>query len=63
MLESAILAAWAVLLLAWGGFWRADQRLPAAPPPDGWPDVAVLIRPSRGSSQRTAPPTIPAASR
>jgi len=43
MLESAILAAWAVLLLAWGGFWRADQRLPAAPPPDGWPDVAVLI--------------------
>lgn len=35
--------AWLVLLFAWGGFWRADQRLVDSPAPDAWPPVAVVI--------------------
>jgi hopene-associated glycosyltransferase HpnB len=36
--------AWAILLRARGGFWRADIRLPHdTPAPADWPEVAVLI--------------------
>jgi hopene-associated glycosyltransferase HpnB len=35
---------WLVLLLGWGGFWRADQHLPALiDPPERWPDIATII--------------------
>lgn len=37
------LAAWLWLALARGGYWRTDQRLPAATPPTVWPDVAVVV--------------------
>lgn len=37
------LLAWLWLLVGHGGFWRADQRLPAASAPAAWPEVAVLI--------------------
>jgi len=38
------LAAWAWLLVARGGFWRADQRLPdAGPGPAAWPGVVAVI--------------------
>lgn len=43
ILTAVIVAAWAVLLLGWGGFWRADQRLDAAPPLARWPEVVVVI--------------------
>ncbi|MEM9726931.1 MAG: glycosyltransferase, partial [Pseudomonadota bacterium] len=43
----AMLAAsvWAGMLLFWGRFWRADERLPAASvgARDFWPEVAVVI--------------------
>jgi hopene-associated glycosyltransferase HpnB len=35
--------AWVVLVVARGRFWTTAVRLPAAPEPDGWPDVAVLV--------------------
>jgi hopene-associated glycosyltransferase HpnB len=43
--------AWLVLLVGRGGFWLADQRLPAAltPPPD-WPEVVAII-PARDEAQ------------
>lgn len=37
------LVAWIALVAARGGFWRADQVLPAAQDPSRWPSVAVLI--------------------
>ncbi|MGW0563281.1 glycosyltransferase [Streptomyces sp. NPDC003016] len=37
------LAAWVLLLLGRGFFWRTDQRLPRREEPDGWPDVAVVV--------------------
>ncbi|GLF97078.1 glycosyltransferase [Streptomyces yaizuensis] len=37
------LAVWGWLLLCRGFFWRTDQRLPSAPAPDSWPDVAVVV--------------------
>ena len=46
MLAAALfsLLVWIFLLVGRGGFWRADQRLPAEPsPPADWPEVAVLI--------------------
>lgn len=46
MLAAALLSliAWAVLLAARGGFWRADRRLPEHPrPPADWPEVVALI--------------------
>jgi hopene-associated glycosyltransferase HpnB len=38
--------AWAYLLAGHGGFWRTDQRLPAAgppPPPGAWPAVTAIV--------------------
>ncbi|MEM1343726.1 MAG: glycosyltransferase [Pseudomonadota bacterium] len=37
------LAAWAALLLAHHGFWRADQRLVEAPAPPVWPEIVAVI--------------------
>ncbi|MBM3732795.1 MAG: glycosyltransferase [Acidimicrobiia bacterium] len=38
------LAAWACLLVARGGFWRADQRLfDVGPGPAAWPEVVAVI--------------------
>lgn len=38
------LAGWLFLLFARGGFWRADQRLPAdLPAPAEWPDIAAVV--------------------
>ena len=38
------LAGWLFLLFARGGFWRADQRLPAdLPAPDEWPDIVAVV--------------------
>jgi hopene-associated glycosyltransferase HpnB len=36
-------AAWAYLLAGHGGYWRTDQRLPAAPDPRRWPSVVAVI--------------------
>lgn len=42
-LSLAASAAW-IYLAGWrADFWRADQRLPDAPPPAAWPDVACVI--------------------
>jgi hopene-associated glycosyltransferase HpnB len=47
LLAALAAAAWAYLLSAHGGFWRADLRLPSAPPAGGgparWPAVAAVI--------------------
>lgn len=44
MLAALTCLAWAFMLLFWGGFWRADQRLDTglADPPI-WPDVTILV--------------------
>ena len=42
--------AWLVLLVFWGGFWRADQRLTRVSTPLAWPEVAILI-PARNEAQ------------
>jgi hopene-associated glycosyltransferase HpnB len=43
-LALAALAAWLVLLFQRGGFWRADQRLPAKPALiDKWPEIVAVI--------------------
>ncbi len=46
---------WVGLLLLWGKFWRADQRLDSEmidqmPSPDVWPSVAVVI-PARNEAE------------
>lgn len=43
MLAILICLAWGFLLLFWGGFWRADQRLSPALDPVEWPEVTILI--------------------
>ncbi len=43
MLALLTCLAWLFLLLFWGGFWRADQRLQDVAEPTKWPDVTVLI--------------------
>ncbi len=55
------LGAWLVLLLARGGFWRTDLRLPAldsANPPLEWPALAIVV-PARNESE-VLPDTLPA---
>ncbi|MEM7743940.1 MAG: glycosyltransferase [Pseudomonadota bacterium] len=42
--------AWGFLLLAWGGFWRADQRLEGGETPAEWPAVAAVI-PARDEAE------------
>ncbi|APB34818.1 Glycosyltransferases involved in cell wall biogenesis [Gloeomargarita lithophora Alchichica-D10] len=52
------LLVWLVLWLGRGGFWRADQVLPAVPQPiTSWPGVAVLI-PARNEAT-TLPESLP----
>lgn len=46
-------AAWLFLLLAWGGFWRADQRLPRQQDRAVWPPVTALI-PARNEAASIA---------
>ena len=44
MIGGAVVIAWAVLLFLWGGFWRADQRLPReVAAPAEWPGVVAVI--------------------
>ena len=53
--------AWLVLLLARGGFWRTDVRLPAsnlADQPTQWPALAIVV-PARNESE-VLPHTLPA---
>lgn len=38
-----VVVAWIVLLLCWGRFWRADQRLGRASAPDRWPGVVIVV--------------------
>ncbi|MDE2990327.1 MAG: glycosyltransferase [Chloroflexota bacterium] len=60
-LSLAALGAWLVLLLARGGFWRTDVRLPvsdAAAQPSEWPSLAIVV-PARNESE-VLPHTLPA---
>lgn len=43
LLSLASLCAWLWLYFVRGGFWRADQRLEAAPPPAKWPTIAAVV--------------------
>ena len=60
-LALAALGAWLVLLLARGGFWRTNIRLPVMDPadqPSAWPSLAVVV-PARNESD-VLPCTLPA---
>lgn len=49
--------AWTVLLLGWGGFWRADQVLGAAKAPTDWPadwPAVACIIPARDEAATIA---------
>lgn len=52
---------WLVLVLARGGFWRTDQRLPPSPAPDErparWPSVTAVV-PARDEAD-VLPDTLP----
>jgi hopene-associated glycosyltransferase HpnB len=51
VLVSLSILIWLVLLLARGGFWLADQRIPAMPEaPAEWPDVVAII-PARDEAE------------
>ena len=41
--SATALVAWLYLLFLRGGFWRADQRLGAYPPPEAWPAVVAVV--------------------
>jgi hopene-associated glycosyltransferase HpnB len=59
-LAASVLAAiaWAYLLAGHGGYWRTDQRLPAArAAPARWPDVAAVV-PARDEAA-VLPVTLP----
>ncbi len=44
ILSGLAFVAWLYLVLVHHGFWRADQRLPAAPPaPAQWPAVTAIV--------------------
>ena len=43
MIVIASCLAWIFLVLAWGGFWRADQRLGVADDLPDWPEIAIVI--------------------
>ena len=54
VMSAIAVAAWLVLLTARGGFWRADQRLPAgALTPETWPEIAAII-PARDEAETIA---------
>lgn len=49
-----VVAVWLVLLTAWGGFWRADQRLSTTgQAPAIWPEIAAII-PARDEAETVA---------
>lgn len=59
-IASLSLIIWLGLLVGWGQFWRADQRLPDGSPPDllpHWPAVAAVI-PARNEAA-LLPQTLP----
>ncbi len=47
------LAAWVFMLLFWGQFWRANQRLRPAPVPPVWPSIVGVI-PARDEADSIA---------
>ncbi len=47
---AAAFLAWAYLALARGMFWRASERLTAAPAPESWPQVVAII-PARDEAE------------
>jgi hopene-associated glycosyltransferase HpnB len=55
--SAVALLAWVYLLAFHGGYWRTDQRLPAAKPPQSWPDVVAVI-PARNEAD-VLPQTLP----
>jgi hopene-associated glycosyltransferase HpnB len=55
--SAVALLAWVYLLAFHGGYWRTDQRLPAAKPPPSWPDVVAVI-PARNEAD-VLPQTLP----
>ncbi|MEL7470930.1 MAG: glycosyltransferase [Pseudomonadota bacterium] len=50
MIVAACCLAWVFLLLFWGRFWRADQRLAPAVAALNWPEVAIVI-PARNEAE------------
>ncbi len=50
-------AAWLALVAAHGRFWTTAVRLPAAPAPEAWPAVAVIV-PARNEAE-LLPVTLP----
>lgn len=50
LFATTIVAAWTFMLVARGGFWRADVRLGDAPAPQRWPDVVGVI-PARDEAE------------
>ncbi len=50
MLSISACLVWFGLIAFWGGFWRADQRLPEATPPSEWPEVVAII-PARNEAE------------
>lgn len=48
-----VVLAWLVLVIGWGRFWRADQRLGQIPSPTSWPEVLVVI-PARNEAATIA---------
>ncbi len=50
LIAAAALLAWIYLALARGMFWRASERLTAAPPPVTWPQVISII-PARNEAE------------
>lgn len=53
LVSIAVVVIWVVLFLAWGRFWRADQRLGTAVSPAAWPAVAIVI-PARNEADTIA---------
>lgn len=50
MLGILVVLIWLGLILVWGGFWRADQRLVDVAGPKIWPEVVAII-PARDEAQ------------
>ena len=48
------LTIWMFMLVFWGQFWRANQRLRPVPPPPAWPEIAGVI-PARDEADSIGP--------
>ena len=48
-----VVIVWLLLMLLWGRFWRADQRLQMPEAPPAWPDVVTII-PARDEASSIA---------